>query len=165
MKISNHLKTVLEQSFALAKKSKHEFLTPEHILYFALSNDYVLNVLLHCETDVIFIRQSLETYLTEKVPVINGKNPIETMGYQSVMGRAILHCASADKKVVDIIDVVVSMLDEQKNHCCFYLKKAGLTRIQLLEAIGTMKEISDKKGFLKQSLNVNDKSDVKKNNY
>ncbi len=149
MKISNQLKNVLEQSFAIAKKSNHEFLTPEHILYVALNNDFVLNVLMQCDTDVVFIRQSLENYLTEKVPVIKGKVPIETMGYQSVMGRAILHCASSDKKTLELIDVIVSMLDEQKNHCCFYLKKAGLTRMQLLEVIGTLQRDSDKEGFIR----------------
>ncbi len=148
MKISEQLKVVLEQAFAIAKKSKHEFLTPEHILFVALNNDYVLNLLLLCETDVIYVRQSIETYLREKIPQTANKAPIETMGYQSVMGRAIMHCASADKKTLDLIDVIVSMLDEQKNHCSFYLKKAGLTRIQLLEAIGYTKNSGDADGFI-----------------
>ncbi len=155
LKISNQLKNVLEQSFAIAKKSNHEFLTPEHILYVALNNDFVLNTFLLCDADVIFIKQSLENYLTEKIPVKEGKAPVETMGYQSVMGRAILHCASADKKTLELIDVIVSMLDEQKNHCAFYLKKAGLTRMQLLETISTMQQTSNKDGFQNQQLDNN----------
>ncbi len=153
MKISEQLKKVLEQAFNFARKSNHEFLTPEHILYASLNNDYVLNLLLLCETDVIYVRQSLETYLQEKIPQTVNKAPIETMGYQSVMGRAIMHCASADKNVLDLVDVIVSMLDEQKNHCSFYLKKAGLTRLQLLEAIGYAKESEE--GFVAEEAQDN----------
>ncbi len=148
MKISDQLKKVLEQAFNFARKSNHEFLTPEHILYASLNSDYVLNLLLLCDTDVIYVRQSLETYLKEKIPQTTNKAPIETMGYQSVMGRAIMHCASADKKTLDLVDVIVSMLDEQKNHCSFYLKKAGLTRLQLLEAIGYARNEGSEEGFI-----------------
>ncbi len=148
MKISDQLKKVLEQAFNFARKSNHEFLTPEHILYASLNSDYVLNLLLLCDTDVIYVRQSLETYLKERIPQTTNKAPIETMGYQSVMGRAIMHCASADKKTLDLVDVIVSMLDEQKNHCSFYLKKAGLTRLQLLEAIGYARNEGSEEGFI-----------------
>ncbi len=151
MKISEQLKKVLEQAFNFARKSNHEFLTPEHILYASLNNDYVLNLLLLCETDVIYVRQSLDTYLKEKIPQTANKAPIETMGYQSVMGRAIMHCASADKQVLDLVDVIVSMLDEQKNHCSFYLKKAGLTRLQLLEAIGYAKSVENEDSIIEDS--------------
>ncbi len=150
MKISDQLKKVLEQAFNYARKSNHEFLTPEHILFSSLNNDYILNLLLLCETDVIYVRQSLEAYLNEQIPKIANKAPIETMGYQSVMGRAIMHCASADKNVLDLIDVIVSMLDEQKNHCSFFLKKAGLTRLQLLEAIGYAKN-AEEDTFIEES--------------
>ncbi len=155
MKISEQLKKVLEQAFNFARKSNHEFLTPEHILYASLNNDYVLNLLLLCETDVIYVRQSLEKYLQDKIPQTANKAPIETMGYQSVMGRAIMHCASADKQVLDLVDIIVSMLDEQKNHCSFYLKKAGLTRIQLLEAIGYAKQEGNEDGFITETTQEN----------
>ncbi len=147
MKISNQLKDVLEQALAVAKKSRHEFLTPEHILFVSLNNEYILNLLLLCETDVVLVRESLESYLKEKIPLVTNRDPIETMGYQSVIGRAIIHCASADKNVLELIDIIVSMLDEQKNHCSFYLKKAGLTRIQLLEAIGYTKSRESENEF------------------
>ncbi len=151
MKISEQLKKVLEQAFNFARKSNHEFLTPEHILFASLNNDYVLNLLLLCDTDVIYVRQSLESYLRDKIPQTENKAPIETMGYQSVMGRAIMHCASAEKNVLDLIDVIVSMLDEHKNHCSFFLKKAGLTRLQLLEAIGYAKNAGSEDGFIEET--------------
>ena len=148
MKIGPKLQAVLKRAFAAAKRAKHEFLTPEHVLYAALEDDCVLNILLLCGTDPGFIRKDLEQYFAEKIPQGTGSEPIETLGYQSVMGRAVMQCASADKTTVELTDVLVSLLDEQKNHCSFYLKKAGLSRLALLETIGYVNSYADGDGFI-----------------
>ena len=62
MKIGPKLQAVLKRAFATAKRAKHEFLTPEHVLYAALEDDCVLNILLLCGTDPGFIRKDLEQY-------------------------------------------------------------------------------------------------------
>ena len=142
------MQAVLKRAFAAAKRAKHEFLTPEHVLYAALEDDCVLNILLLCGTDPGFIRKDLERYFAEKIPQGTGSEPIETLGYQSVMGRAVMQCASADKTTVELTDVLVSLLDEQKNHCSFYLKKAGLSRLALLETIGYVNSYADGDGFI-----------------
>ncbi len=136
MEVGPKLQTALHRAFAVAKKAKHEFLTPEHLLYAALDDEYIINILLLCGTDPGFIYRELEDYFAEKIPVGAGGEPIETVGYKSVMGRAVEQCLSADKTTVELPDVLVSIFDEQKNHCSFYLRKAGLSRLALLETIG-----------------------------
>ncbi|MGI5174289.1 ATP-dependent Clp protease ATP-binding subunit ClpA [Treponema sp. OMZ 840] len=142
MKVGPKLQTALHRAFAVAKKAKHEFLTPEHLLYAALDDEYIINVLLLCGTDPGIIYRELEDYFAERIPVGTGAEPIETIGYKSVMGRAVEQCASADKATVELSDVLVSIFDEQKNHCSFYLRKAGLSRLALLETIGYL-QLSD----------------------
>lgn len=136
MKVAPQLQEVLQDAFVAAKKAKHEFLTPEHVLYAALNNEHILSLFILCGADLAFIRHALGSYLMDKIPTIVDATPIETSGYQSIMGRAVMHCASADKNVIELSDVIVSILEEHKNHSSFYLKKAGVTRLQLLEVIG-----------------------------
>ncbi|WP_428769597.1 ATP-dependent Clp protease ATP-binding subunit ClpA [Treponema sp. HNW] len=136
MKIGPKLNTALHRAFALAKKAKHEFLTPEHLLYAALDDEYIINVLLLCGTDPGIIYRDLEDYFAERIPVGAGGEPMETIGYKSVMGRAVEQCAAAEKNTVELPDVLVSLFDEDKNHSSYYLKKAGLSRLTLLETIG-----------------------------
>lgn len=136
MKIGPKLHTTLHRAFALAKKANHEFLTPEHLLYAALDDEYVINVLLLCGTDPGTIYRDLEDFFAEKIPVGAGGEPMETIGYKSVMGRAVEQCAAAEKNTVELPDVLVSIFDEDKNHSSYYLKKAGLSRLALLETIG-----------------------------
>jgi len=52
-----------------------------------------------------------------------------------VFQRAVLHCESAEKPVLDITDILVSLIDEQKNYCSYYMRRGGLDRLILLEVI------------------------------
>jgi ATP-dependent Clp protease ATP-binding subunit ClpA len=51
MTLSNSLQNVLDKAFSLAKKSHHEFLTPEHILFVALDFDAIKGLFLFCGVD------------------------------------------------------------------------------------------------------------------
>lgn len=75
MKIGPKLHTTLHRAFALAKKAKHEFLTPEHLLYAALDDEYVINVLLLCGTDPGTIYRDLEDFLPKKSPLVQAASP------------------------------------------------------------------------------------------
>jgi ATP-dependent Clp protease ATP-binding subunit ClpA len=146
MTISPQLSKILSRSFADARLARHEFFTPEHVLKAALDIMPVRDLLLVCGADVDSIRSNVSDYLEKQVPVLpaeQGKNqpaePIETVGFQAIMNRAVYHCVSSDKSAVDITDVLVSMLDETKNYCAYYLRSGGLDRLHFLEVLGYIK--------------------------
>ncbi len=135
MKISSQVKYVLDASYTDAKKRRHEFITPEHLLLAALDCDTVKGLLLICGADAGFIREHIEEYLQKNIPVLTAGEPVQTLGFQNVIQRALSHCDSAEKKSLDITDLLVSLLDETKNYCSYYLKKGGVDRLTLLEVI------------------------------
>ena len=146
MTISSQLAKILSVSFSDAKASHHEFVTPEHILKAALQFDSVCTLLEASGADVATIADTVQEYLTKQVPVGVTKNdkgqtaePVETQGFQEVMNRAVYHCATSDKKVLDITDVLVSMTEEKKNYCAYSLRLGGVDRLRLLEVISAMK--------------------------
>ncbi|MDR1748441.1 MAG: AAA family ATPase, partial [Spirochaetaceae bacterium] len=135
MKVSSHVQLILDQSFEDAKKRCHEFITPEHLLLAALENDAVKGLLLICGADAGFIRENLSEYVQKNIPVLTSGEPIYTLGFQNVIQRAIFHCQSAEKTTMEITDVLVSLLDETRNHCSYYMRKGGVDRLTLLEII------------------------------
>ncbi len=140
MKISSLLAKVLTESLIRAKRSNHEFLTPEHILVSAIKADQVREILSNCNGDVGALECDLEVYLENQVPVMDqssdmSKNPAETIGFQSVMNRAVFHCVSSNRSMVDISDVLVSLYEEKDNHCSYFMKKNGIEKNSLIEAI------------------------------
>ena len=148
MKVSPMLSKILSESLVQAKLSHHEFFTPEHVLAVALQNDFVCHILAESGSDSEALRSNISDFLANKVPVVSENadtklmsTPVESAGFQSVMNRAVFHCVSSDSEMIDITDVLVSMYDEKRNYCSYYLRSSGLDKLRLLETIGRIKGV------------------------
>jgi ATP-dependent Clp protease ATP-binding subunit ClpA len=135
MQISRHVQAIINAAYNEAKVRNHEYLTPEHVLYAALAFEEVQQVLLACGADLNQIKSGMENYFEQKVPVVQNMEPTQTVGFQSVLERAVLQSQSAQKKELDVADILVSLYDEERNYCAYYLRKAGVKRIDLLEVL------------------------------
>ena len=135
MTFSCGLQTVLDKAFQLAKENKHEYVTPEHILSVALELDAVKGLLLFCGVDSVYIQKMVTDFLNTKIPIAENIEPIQTEGFQNLLERSIVHCLSAEKTSVELTDVLVSMFDDRRLHCCYFLQKGNLSKLQLLEVL------------------------------
>ena len=148
MKVSPMLTKILSESLAQAKSSHHEFFTPEHVLSVALQDDFVYHILSESGSDADSLKENLADFLANKVPVVSEQAnndlisaPVESIGFQSVMNRAVFHCVSSESEMIDITDVLVSMFDEKKNYCSYYMRSSGLDKLRLLETISRIKGV------------------------
>lgn len=135
IKVSSVVQKVLDQAWSDARTRKHEYVTPEHILLAALDHPAALKVLAMCGADIGYIHDSVDEYLRKNIPALVDGDPLQTVGFQDVFQRAVLHCESAEKPVLDITDILVSLIDEQRNYCSYYMRRGGLDRLVLLEVI------------------------------
>ena len=135
MLISGHVQAIIHAAYNEAKIRNHEYLTPEHILYAALTFDDVQGVFSACGASVDQIRHDMESFFEQKVPVINGMEPTKTVGFQSVIERAFLQSQSSQKEMLDVADILVSLFDEERNFCAYYLRRAGVRRFELLNVL------------------------------
>ncbi len=135
MKVSQEVQAIFNAAYNEAKLRSHEYLTPEHILYAALSFEEVRSILAACEADVEQLRRGMEAYFEQKIPQVKNAEPVQTAGFQSVIERAVLQSQAAGKEEVEVADILVSLFDEERNYSAYYLRKAGVKRLQLLEVI------------------------------
>ncbi|NBF39870.1 MAG: ATP-dependent Clp protease ATP-binding subunit ClpA [Spirochaetes bacterium] len=135
MRINRELQAILNAAYQEAKQRNHEYLTPEHVLYAALHFDYPRDIVAECGVDPDGVRTQLDQHLKEKVPVLEGADPLQSLGFQNVIERAVFHTEAASKEEVDIGDIIVSIFDEDESFGAYFLKKAGLQRIDLLQII------------------------------
>jgi len=135
MKISGPVRTIISQAYNEAKLRSHEYLTPEHILYAALDLSEVQEILRACGANPDNLKQEMETFFDQKIPVIAGADPIQTVHFQSVIERAVMTSQAAQKGVLEASDILVSLYDEEKNYCSFHLRQAGVKRLDLLSII------------------------------
>lgn len=139
MNLSPQLQKIIATAFDNARKLKHEFITPEHLLDASLNYSFVCDLLLVCGGNVDFIKENIQKYLSTNMEAVENREPIQTVGFQSVLERAVLSCEAAEKQEVDITDVIVSMIDESENYCSYYLRMGGIDRLRFIEIISYIK--------------------------
>jgi ATP-dependent Clp protease ATP-binding subunit ClpA len=135
MKISGPVRTMITQAYNIAKIRNHEYLTPEHILYAALDTKEIQTILEACGARMEQLKHDLELYFKQKIPVIEGVEPIQTVHFQSVIERAVINTQAAQKETLDAADILVSLYEEEKNYCAYYMQQAGVRRYDLLSII------------------------------
>ena len=89
MKISQLLGKILADGLLMAKQSRHEFYTPEHLLYAALRNSIVREIISASGANPQSLAEDLNYYLLNQVPVqpkedsyeqpVEGENDFETL--------------------------------------------------------------------------------------
>jgi ATP-dependent Clp protease ATP-binding subunit ClpA len=160
MKISGHVQAIINAAYNEAKVRNHEYLTPEHILYAALAFDEVQGVLSACGANVDQLKYGMENYFEQKIPVVKNAEPTQTVGFQSVIERAVFQSQSAQKEMLDVSDVLVSLFDEERNYCAYYLRKAGIRRYELLNVLSHGFDSDNPFGFRKTGRSFDGEEDT-----
>jgi len=136
MEISGPVKNIINRAYNEAKSRNHEYLTPEHILYAALEFNEIQIILRACGANLQQLKDGMENFFEQKVPVIAGADPIQTVNFQSVIERAVMTSQAAQKGTLDASDILVSLYDEERNYCAYYLRQVEkIRRFDLLSII------------------------------
>ncbi|AEF83995.1 ATP-dependent Clp protease ATP-binding subunit ClpA [Treponema primitia ZAS-2] len=149
MKISRHVQAIINAAYNEAKVRNHEYLTPEHILYAALAFNEVQSILSSCGANLDQLKHGMENYFEQQVPPTqDNTEPTQTVSFQSVLERAVLQSQSSQKETLDIADILVSLYDEERNYCAYFLRKSGIrNRLELLESLSREYEDEGEQGF------------------
>jgi ATP-dependent Clp protease ATP-binding subunit ClpA len=136
MKIDAELSNILNAAFNEAKIRKHEYLTPEHLLYASLFFEGANDIIAGCGGDVELLKNELlEFFDSGKIPQVETSEPHQSVGFQNVIENAILHVASAQKESLDIGDVYAAIFLEKESYAVYFLEKEGVNRLGVLDFI------------------------------
>lgn len=135
MNIDDSLNNILLAAFNEAKNRKHEYLTPEHILFASLYSENGKKTIEGSGGDSALLLAKLETFFNESIPSDDSEDPKQSVSFQNIMERAFWHTASAQKDILDLGDVLVSMFDEKNSFAAFFMQEAGLSRYSILNYI------------------------------
>ncbi len=136
MKISENLNRIIMAAYAEANVRRHEFITPEHLLYACLFFDEGRNIILNCGGDPSRLKKALEKHLNEAdTSSAAMTRAVQSLGFQSVLERAAWHTSSAQKEILELGDLLVSLLEERESHASFYMQREGITKLILLNYI------------------------------
>ena len=147
--LGKHLEAALTAAVNDVQIRRHELLTLEHLLLAISEQRYGVDILETCGVDVPALQHRLEEFFRSylnALPEGNNSEVVQTLAVQRVMQRAVRKIHSAGKNVVEIGDVLASMLEEEDSYAAYFLLSQGVTRIALLEVIGQRRSEEEEDG-------------------
>jgi len=136
MKVSEKVQEALGTAYLTAREHHHEYITPEHLLYSLLYYDESVFILESSGVDTEQLKEKLDTFFDEKLPIVEQDGePTQSIGFQDVIERAVMHTESSRKEFLEVSDILASIFDEPESYASFFLEKEGLTKYILLEII------------------------------
>ncbi|NMC62328.1 MAG: AAA domain-containing protein, partial [SAR324 cluster bacterium] len=137
---STELTYTLEASYREAAKRKHAYFCIEHILYALSFDEDVKSIIEACGGSVEQLRQDLENFFdkgVEKVTSVGEEspNPIQTQGVDRLLQRTLIQVHSSGRDIVSAREVFVSIFLEEDSHAAYFLRKQGISRLNVLHFI------------------------------
>ncbi|MBB5021718.1 ATP-dependent Clp protease ATP-binding subunit ClpA [Desulfurispira natronophila] len=135
--ISKSLNRVLGMAFQEARRRSHEYLTIDHMLYALLADTQVAGIIKECHGNIQTIKSQLETFLgtLETLPEGVEEEPMQTVAFQRVIQRVLIHVQSAGKEQAHPTDLLAALFMETHSAGIYYLRSQGIERVDILEAI------------------------------
>lgn len=139
--LNKDLEKTLNEAFIFAREQRHEFMTVEHLLLALMDNPSAKEALKACSADIDAIKAELTQFVNETTPLImeeeeEGERETQpTLGFQRVLQRAVFHVQSSGKDEVTGANVLVAIFSEQESQAVYILKKADVTRLDVVNFI------------------------------
>jgi len=134
--ISIELNGVFSQAVEYAKAKHHEYLTVEHIFWSILQSSEGEETLTALGADLDALVSETLTHLDRNVPTLSEPgDPIETVALSHVINDMMNHIHAAGQREAMIGDMLAALSGQEETHVSFWLRKAGIERVDILEVI------------------------------
>ncbi|MDE0976930.1 MAG: ATP-dependent Clp protease ATP-binding subunit ClpA [Arenicellales bacterium] len=136
--LSSELESSLNSAIQTARDARHQYITVEHLLAALLDNPPAVKAIRACGAEVRGLREKLEAFLDEYVPVLSEEEDIDpqpALGFQRVIQRAILHVQSSGKREVTGTNVLIAMFAEKDSHAVYFLSEEGVSRFDIVNYV------------------------------
>ena len=138
MMITKELEETLNGALSEALKRRHEYVTLEHLLYALAHEKTAANVIRQCGGDIEEVVRDLETFLKDQTTIpraARGRVPEHTLAFQRVIEYALLQAEGSGQKKVDGGNVLAALFQAEQSQAVYFLKKQGVTRLDVLNFI------------------------------
>lgn len=135
MRLDEGLNRVITAAYNEARGRKHEYFTPEHVLYSMLFFDDGKDIIENCGGDVEQIKSELNRYFNEYLQVIENEEITESIALQRIIQAAGIQVLSSEREVISIADILVAIYDQEETFASYFIRKQGISKIDLLNYI------------------------------
>ncbi|MCH8486788.1 MAG: ATP-dependent Clp protease ATP-binding subunit ClpA [Candidatus Cyclonatronum sp.] len=134
--INKKLDSALKNTYVIAKAQRHMFVCLEHLLHAMLQEEEGRRILYSCGADIEQLTKDIKSYYQDlEISSEEEYDPVHTVSFKRALHKALVHARSADKSEVTLGDMLICIFDEDESHACFFLRRQGVNRIDVLNYI------------------------------
>lgn len=134
MRISEEVERILNSAAIYARKLKHEYVTPEHLLYSLTNFRSFEESFQRCGGDIEKLRIQLENYLKENLDTVEEETPQIQVSYSlsRMLDAADEQVQNCGKQAIEITHLVHSLMELDENHGAYFILSQGIDAAALL---------------------------------
>ena len=142
---SKELQLVFDKAVNDAKKLQHEYVTVEHILFAMLCEEKFFQLLKDFDINIEYVKNNLEHYLKTKCDDLiteeNKFKPKKTQAVERVLNRGFTQVLFSGRSHIELHDILISILSENKSYAFYYLQEVGLEKNKFAEYVNAEVEV------------------------
>ncbi|MDI1444256.1 ATP-dependent Clp protease ATP-binding subunit ClpA [Polyangium sp. 6x1] len=135
MKISPEVEIAFKLATHEAIRRRHEYVTVEHLLYALTFDEETANVIRKAGGDPSKLKKRLERFLEEEIEALPDhvdSEPVVSLGFQNVVGRAAVHVQNTNQKELKGANVLVAVFSERDSPAVQMLRDADVQRLDVV---------------------------------
>lgn len=123
---------VLTAMMELAQKQKHEYVTPEHLLYCLTLTEEFDRAFRRCGGNPDLLRADLESYFAETMFIVEDGEPELTEGMKQLLSGFYQQAESSGKRAIELQHLVRCFLDQEESYGLYFIAKQDVDFTSLL---------------------------------
>ena len=135
MKTGKEVDKVLEVATNIASKYGHSYISTEHMLLAILKNNQFAKLLLKFGVQLEEMSFDLESHIVNQYGKYTNSNPVKTQGLERVFNRSLTSVLFSGRDQVQIVDIFVSLMQENSSYSSYFLMKYNVNRDEFLEFV------------------------------
>ena len=139
MRFSKEIDALLERASQLAVKSKHRYITTEHLLLVMLRDKTFRNALIEFGVQVSEMEKEVENFVSKNGILATGLTDAgqqKTQALDRVLNRAFTQVLFSGRNQLNVFDIFMSILTENSTHSSYFIMKYGIKKDELLSFLG-----------------------------
>jgi len=139
LRFSKEIDALLERASQLAVKSKHRYITTEHLLLVMLRDKTFRNALIEFGVQVSEMEKEVENFVSTNGISATGLTDAgqqKTQALDRVLNRAFTQVLFSGRNQLNVFDIFMSILTENSTHSSYFIMKYGIKKDELLSFLG-----------------------------
>ncbi|MGG7176669.1 ATP-dependent Clp protease ATP-binding subunit ClpA [Clostridium paraputrificum] len=132
IRFSDILEEIFIKVVSFAKEEKHEYVTPEHLLYVVTFNDGFRESFKRCHGDINKLREDLKRYLKENLDTVEDADPKVSYALNEAISYGSIKAVSSENDLVGITHIIDGIMNLEDSYAAYYILQQGVEWSNLL---------------------------------